>query len=82
MRSKITKIAATLLLLQLAGCANLGVQPWERDLLAKEEMALDSVSQGLCKMWICTPVQKQSLRKLTIAFKLGYKIVNHGELPE
>jgi hypothetical protein len=47
MRSKITKIAATLLLLQLAGCANLGVQPWERDLLAKEEMALDSEGNDL-----------------------------------
>ncbi|MFQ3220227.1 MAG: hypothetical protein ACI8R9_002364 [Paraglaciecola sp.] len=47
MRSKITKIAATLLLLQLAGCANLGVQPWERDLLAKDEMALDSEGNDL-----------------------------------
>jgi hypothetical protein len=29
-------------LTQLGGCANLGVQPWERDLLAKDEMALNS----------------------------------------
>ncbi len=28
--------------LQLGGCANLGVQPWERDLLAREDMALNS----------------------------------------
>lgn len=27
-------------LLGLSGCASLGVEPWERDLLAKEEMAL------------------------------------------
>lgn len=25
-----------------SGCSSLGVQPWERDLLAKEEMALTS----------------------------------------
>lgn len=30
-----------LALIALNGCANLGVQPWERDILAKEEMALD-----------------------------------------
>lgn len=27
-------------LLTLSGCASLGVQPWERDLLAQKEMAL------------------------------------------
>lgn len=34
---------------QSGGCANLGVQPWERDLLAKDEMALNSdpVEMGL-----------------------------------
>lgn len=42
MLKKLGKISATLLCLQLAGCANLGVQPWERDLLAKDEMALDA----------------------------------------
>ncbi|MCJ8321522.1 MAG: DUF4266 domain-containing protein [Colwellia sp.] len=25
-----------------SGCTNLGVQPWERDLLAKDEMSLSS----------------------------------------
>jgi hypothetical protein len=40
--NKVTKISAMLLFMQLAGCASLGVQPWERDLLAKDEMALDS----------------------------------------
>jgi hypothetical protein len=28
--------------LVLSGCANLGVEPWERDLLAKDSMALTS----------------------------------------
>lgn len=42
MSHKILKISALLLLIQLAGCATLGVQPWERDLLAKDEMALDA----------------------------------------
>ncbi|WP_340678487.1 DUF4266 domain-containing protein [Paraglaciecola sp.] len=45
MPHKIRKISALLLLVQLAGCSSLGVQPWERDLLAKDEMALDA--QGL-----------------------------------
>lgn len=31
-----------LLLSALSGCANLGVEPWERDLLAKDEMSLNS----------------------------------------
>jgi len=26
----------------LAGCASLGVKPWERDVLARPEMALDA----------------------------------------
>lgn len=26
----------------LGGCSNLGVQPWEREILAKPEMAVDS----------------------------------------
>jgi hypothetical protein len=28
--------------LALSGCANLGVQPWERDVLARPEMSLDA----------------------------------------
>ena len=33
----------------LAGCSNLGVKPWERDILAKREMQLisDPVQAGL-----------------------------------
>jgi len=29
-------------IMALSGCSSLGVQPWERDLLAKKEMALTS----------------------------------------
>lgn len=39
---QMVKVVCALMLLQLAGCANLGVQPWERELLAKQEMALDA----------------------------------------
>ncbi|WP_342805735.1 DUF4266 domain-containing protein [Alteromonas sp. M12] len=42
MKRKYTIFIAMIAVLQLAGCANIGVQPWERDLLAKDEMALDS----------------------------------------
>lgn len=38
-RYKILFIVSVIL---LSGCASLGVQPWERDLLAKDEMALTS----------------------------------------
>jgi hypothetical protein len=40
--TNLSKACVLLALAQLAGCANLGVQAWERDLLAKEEMALDA----------------------------------------
>ena len=29
-------------LLAFSGCSNLGVQPWERDVLARPEMSLDA----------------------------------------
>jgi hypothetical protein len=47
--SKLTKIALCLTFLQLGGCASLGVQPWERELLAQEDMSLssDAVDIGL-----------------------------------
>lgn len=43
------RIMMLIALVMLGGCANLGVQPWERDVLAKDEMALDydSVTIGL-----------------------------------
>jgi len=34
--------AGVVMLILVSGCANLGVEPWERDLLAKKEMALTS----------------------------------------
>ena len=37
---KITLVLATLI--TTTGCANLGVEPWERDLLAKKEMSLNA----------------------------------------
>lgn len=42
MAHKLVKTVVLLLTLQLLGCANLGVKPWERDILAKKEMALDA----------------------------------------
>lgn len=36
------KSAVVLITLTLSGCANLGVEPWERDLLAKKEMSLNN----------------------------------------
>ena len=42
-------IAAAVLAATAAGCSSLGVQPWERNVLAKPEMRLDAdhVSRGL-----------------------------------
>ena len=36
------KILIILVVTLVSGCSSLGVQPWERDLLAKKEMALTS----------------------------------------
>jgi hypothetical protein len=36
------KVAAAMLIASLAGCANLGVEPWERDVLARDDMQLVS----------------------------------------
>jgi hypothetical protein len=35
-------LTVALTLCALSGCKGLGVQPWERDVLAKPEMALDA----------------------------------------
>ncbi|GGI86287.1 hypothetical protein GCM10007978_25060 [Shewanella hanedai] len=40
--SRITYIASLFLMLTLSGCSTLGVQPWERDQFAREDMALDN----------------------------------------
>ena len=37
---KSTTIITATLLLTCSGCASLGVEPWERDILAKDEMQL------------------------------------------
>lgn len=39
-RFKLT--TSLLLVLSISGCSNLGVEPWERDLLAKDSMQLNS----------------------------------------
>ncbi len=39
------KLITSILLLSLlamSGCSSLGVKPWERDILAREDMALDN----------------------------------------
>jgi len=41
------KICIVLSLVAASGCSSLGVQPWERDLLAKDEMALDAGATDL-----------------------------------
>lgn len=42
MNNKMTCLVALVSLTTFSGCASLGVQPWERDLLAKDGMALTS----------------------------------------
>ncbi len=43
MKNKIIKFASLLVLIGfMSSCSSLGVQPWERDLLAKPEMAVNS----------------------------------------
>jgi len=41
-KSPLIKISLLVLSISLTGCSSLGVEPWERDLLAKDEMALSS----------------------------------------
>lgn len=42
MKAKIKLVILVSLIVGTSGCANLGVEPWERDLLAKDEMSLNS----------------------------------------
>lgn len=39
---KLTTSILLLSLLAMSGCSSLGVKPWERDVLAREDMALDN----------------------------------------
>ncbi len=41
-KSHLLKASLVMLSIILTGCSSLGVEPWERDLLAKDEMALSS----------------------------------------
>lgn len=47
MQNKLIKLVSVLIITQLVGCTSLGVKPWERDILAKKEMALDSEGNDL-----------------------------------
>ena len=42
MKIKVKLVILVSLIVGTSGCANLGVEPWERDLLAKDEMSLNS----------------------------------------
>jgi hypothetical protein len=39
---KLTTSILLLSLLAMSGCSSLGVKPWERDILARDDMALDN----------------------------------------
>ena len=41
---KFIVLTALLSSLLLSGCSSLGVKPWERDILARDDMALESAS--------------------------------------
>ncbi len=36
------RIVVIILMLLVSACSSMGVEPWERDLLAREDMALDN----------------------------------------
>ena len=42
MTQKTQMLILFMLVFTISGCANLGVEPWERDLLAKKEMSLNA----------------------------------------
>lgn len=42
MNQKQIRVILVMFLLLLGGCSSMGVKPWERDLLAKDEMALNA----------------------------------------
>lgn len=42
MKTKIQRMLLISTLVAMSGCSSLGVEPWERDLLAKDEMSLNA----------------------------------------
>lgn len=42
LKARVNVILLSVCVLSLSACSNLGVEPWERDLLAKKKMALTS----------------------------------------
>ena len=42
MKTKLKLVLLVPLIAFVTGCASLGVEPWERDLLAKDEMSLNA----------------------------------------
>ncbi|MGV2871396.1 DUF4266 domain-containing protein [Colwellia sp. E150_009] len=42
MKTKIQRMLLISTLVAMSGCSSLGVEPWERDLLAKDEMSLSA----------------------------------------
>jgi Domain of unknown function (DUF4266) len=44
MISRWSLVCVTLGVVMISGCSSLGVKPWQRDVLAREEMQLDSDS--------------------------------------
>jgi hypothetical protein len=42
MSRSLFRTVALLVLASLAGCSTVGIKPWERDILARPEMALDA----------------------------------------
>ncbi|MCI2284154.1 DUF4266 domain-containing protein [Colwellia sp. MSW7] len=42
MKTKIQRMLLISTFIAISGCSSLGVEPWERDLLAKDEMSLNA----------------------------------------
>ena len=42
MKTDLMKPVLIVSLLLLSGCSSMGVEPWERDVLAREDMAIDN----------------------------------------
>jgi hypothetical protein len=58
MISRLGLALAILASVAVAGCSSLGVKPWQRDVLAREEMQLDSIPSMRPSMITCTSVKR------------------------